>query len=251
QPSKKFISSIAQILSDIFLCIGSFEVETQFKPYSDFNWDGTACGYKVCQNGGRCRPTGSDSFTCICPPLWTGSVCNQSINCVNNNCRHGSLCVPSNITSYSCMCPIGWGGMYCDKQIPTDILRFVGNSYVKYLDPRYNTRNLKHTQVSFSFRTNSNDSLIMWMGKAEHEDDDYLAVGLERSHLKIADLSSHQLECCLAGPIGEKKRPNLMKCSHLQSSWQHQTSHEFVVLGGCNLEFSALLYSNKSVFTSF
>uniref|UniRef100_A0AAQ5Z5T4 Protein eyes shut homolog n=1 Tax=Amphiprion ocellaris TaxID=80972 RepID=A0AAQ5Z5T4_AMPOC len=150
------------------------------------DWDGTACGYKVCQNGGRCRPTGSDSFTCICPPLWTGSVCNQSINCVNNNCRHGSLCAPSNITSYSCMCPIGWGGMYCDKQIPTDILGFVGNSYVKYLDPRYNTRNLKHTQVSFSFRTNSNDSLIMWMGKAEHEDDDYLAVGLERSHLKIA-----------------------------------------------------------------
>ncbi|XP_051815892.1 protein eyes shut homolog [Acanthochromis polyacanthus] len=150
------------------------------------DWDGTACGYKVCQNGGRCKPTGSDSFTCICPPLWTGPACNQSINCVNNNCSHGSLCAPSNISSYSCMCPLGWGGMYCDKQISTDILRFVGNSYVKYLDPRYDTRNLKRAQVSFSFRANSNDSLIMWMGKAEHEDDDYLTVGLEGGHLKIA-----------------------------------------------------------------
>lgn len=150
------------------------------------DWDGTACGYKVCQKGGRCRATGSDSFTCICPPSWTGPVCNQSVNCVSNICKHGSLCAASNVTSYSCICPLGWGGRYCDTEIPTDILKFVGNSYVKYWDPRYNTRNLKYTRVSFSFRTSTNDSLITWMGKAEQEDDDYLAVGLERGHLKIA-----------------------------------------------------------------
>ncbi|KAG7230167.1 hypothetical protein INR49_009887 [Caranx melampygus] len=95
------------------------------------DWDGTACGYKLCQNGGR-------------------------------------------------------GGRYCDTEISTDTLKFVGNSYIRYLDPRYNMRNLKYTQVSFSFRTSSNASLIMWMGKAEHEDDDYLAIGLEGGHLKIA-----------------------------------------------------------------
>ena len=150
------------------------------------DWDGTACGYKVCQNGGRCLATGSDSFTCICPPSWTGSVCNQSVSCVNNTCRHGSLCAPSIVTSYRCICPLGWGGRYCDAQITTDTLKFVGDSYVKYQDLRYNTRNFKNTQVSFSFHTSSNDSLIMWMGKAEQEDDDYLAVGLENGHLKIA-----------------------------------------------------------------
>uniref|UniRef100_A0A3B5A989 EGF-like domain-containing protein n=1 Tax=Stegastes partitus TaxID=144197 RepID=A0A3B5A989_9TELE len=100
--------------------------------------------------------------------------------------ERGSLCTPSAVTSYRCICPLGWGGTYCDTEISTDTLRFVGNSYVKYSDPRYNSRNLKYAQVSFSFRTSSNDSLIMWMGKAEHEDDDYLAVGLERGHLKIA-----------------------------------------------------------------
>lgn len=150
------------------------------------DWDGTACGYRVCQNGGRCVGAGSDSFTCVCPPSWTGSVCNQSVSCVNNMCTHGSLCVPSDVTSYHCVCPLGWGGMYCDTEIATDTLKFVGNSYVKYQDPRYNTRNFKYTQVSFSFHTSSNDSLIVWMGKAEHEDDDYLAVGLENGHLKIA-----------------------------------------------------------------
>lgn len=68
----------------------------------------------------------------------------------------------------------------------TDTLWFVGNSYIKYFDSRHNTRNLKYAKVSFSFLTNTNDSLIMWMGKAEHEDDDYLAVGLDKGHIKIA-----------------------------------------------------------------
>lgn len=150
------------------------------------DWDGTACGYKVCQNGGHCRATGSDSFTCVCLPTWTGPVCNQSVSCVNNICKQGSLCAPSLATSYRCICPLGWGGTYCDTEIAADTLKFVGNSYVKYQDPRYNTRNFKYTQVSFSFQTHSNDSLIMWMGRAEHEDDDYLAVGLENGRLKIA-----------------------------------------------------------------
>lgn len=150
------------------------------------DWDGTACGYKVCRNGGRCTPVGTDAFTCTCPPVWTGSVCNQSVTCVNNICRQGSSCVPSNVTSYRCICPLGWGGRYCDSEMTTDTLRFVGNSYVKYSDPRYNTRNLRSTQVSFSFLTKSRHGLIMWVGKAEHEDDDYLAVGLEDGRLKIA-----------------------------------------------------------------
>ncbi|XP_034753236.1 protein eyes shut homolog isoform X1 [Etheostoma cragini] len=150
------------------------------------DWDGTACGYKVCQNGGHCRATGNDSFTCVCLLSWTGSVCNQSVSCVNNICKQGSLCAPSSVTAYRCICPLGWGGRYCDTEIATDTLKFVGSSYVKYQDQRYNTRNLKNTQVSFSFYTSSNDSLIMWMGRAEHEDDDYLTVGLENGDLKIA-----------------------------------------------------------------
>lgn len=150
------------------------------------DWDGTACGYKVCQNGGHCRAIGIDSFTCTCPPSWTGPVCNVSISCLNNMCKHGSLCIPSSVTSYRCICSLGWGGRHCDTQISMDTLKFVGNSYVRYWDPKYSTRNLRYSQVSFTFYTSTNDSVIMWMGKAEHEDDDYLAVGLQNGHLIVA-----------------------------------------------------------------
>lgn len=150
------------------------------------DWDGTACGYKVCQNGGQCKATGVDSFICICPTLWTGPVCNQSVSCANHTCSPGSICAPSTAISYRCMCPLGRRGTHCDAKASTDILKLVGNSYVKYKDLRFTSRSLKHTQVSFSVRADSSDGLIMWMGKAEHEDDDYLAVGLQRGHLKIA-----------------------------------------------------------------
>lgn len=150
------------------------------------DWDGTACGYKVCHNGGQCKATGADSFICTCPSLWTGSLCNQSVSCVNNNCRHGSICAPSTMLSYRCICLLGWGGTHCDTRMSTDIFRFVGNSHIKYKDQRFNTRNLKFTQVSFSVYASSSDGLIVWLGMAEQEDDDYLAVGLEEGNLKIA-----------------------------------------------------------------
>lgn len=156
------------------------------------DWDGTACGYKVCQNGGRCTALSgadSDSFMCTCPPRWTGPVCNQSMYCVNNLCQHESLCFSDLVTgSYDCFCPLGWEGRYCDKQVGLSMttLKFVGKSYLKYRDPKFNTRNLRYTQVSFNFTASRNEGLILWMGRAEHDDDDYLAVGLQAGHLKIA-----------------------------------------------------------------
>ncbi|XP_054654555.1 protein eyes shut homolog isoform X4 [Dunckerocampus dactyliophorus] len=150
------------------------------------DWDGSACGYKVCHNGGQCRATGSDSVTCECPSSWTGPVCNQSVSCVDNLCERGAICAPVSVTAYRCICPLGWGGRYCSREVATDTLNFAGHSYVKYLDLKYNRRHLRYTQVSFSFRTNTSDSLIMWLGKAGHDDDDFLAVGLEKGHLKVA-----------------------------------------------------------------
>ncbi|XP_049592179.1 protein eyes shut homolog [Syngnathus scovelli] len=149
------------------------------------DWDGSACGYKVCHNGGQCRVTGSESFTCDCPASWTGPTCNRSLSCVNNICKHGSICSPVGLTSYTCICPLGWGGKYCTREVATDTLKFVGHSYVKYIDVKYNRRDLRSTQVSFIFLTNTSDGLIMWMGKGGHDDDDFLAVGLERGGLKV------------------------------------------------------------------
>ncbi|KAJ7987467.1 hypothetical protein DPEC_G00326800 [Dallia pectoralis] len=157
------------------------------------DWDGTACGYKVCLNGGHCdalSDTGSDSFLCTCPPPWTGRVCDQSVHCVGNLCQHGSLCFSSLATgSYSCACPLGWEGTYCEQPVTGNMtaLTFAGNSYMKYRDPKFYTRNLRYTQVSFNFTTNVDEGLILWMGVAERdEDDDYLAIGIWGGGLKIA-----------------------------------------------------------------
>ncbi|XP_061766366.1 protein eyes shut homolog isoform X2 [Nerophis ophidion] len=150
------------------------------------DWDGGACGYKVCKNGGRCSSTGNDAVTCECPSPWTGPLCDQSLSCVNNICGQGAVCAPVGVASYRCICPLGWGGRYCTREVNTGTLKFVGQSHVKYRDGKYNRRHLRYTRVSFSFRADTTDCLIMWLGKAGHEDDDFLAVGLEKGRLKVA-----------------------------------------------------------------
>ncbi|XP_076866760.1 protein eyes shut homolog isoform X2 [Brachyhypopomus gauderio] len=151
------------------------------------DWDGTACGYKVCRNGGLCHPDGPASFRCDCPPSWTGTRCEQPVRCVGNLCRHGAVCVPHDTAmTYSCVCAFGWHGPYCSQQASMTTARFVGNSYLKYRDSKYNSRNLTYTQVSFNLSTSSEDGLILWAGPADSDDGDYLALGLQYGRLKIA-----------------------------------------------------------------
>ncbi|XP_013917764.1 PREDICTED: protein eyes shut homolog [Thamnophis sirtalis] len=66
--------------------------------------------------------------------------------------------------------------------------RFTGNSYIKYTDPNYegiSERDLRFTRVSFNFTTSQMDGLLIWLGKAEDEDNDFLGVGLENGMLKV------------------------------------------------------------------
>ncbi|KAG7276954.1 hypothetical protein CRUP_016444, partial [Coryphaenoides rupestris] len=164
------------------------------------DWDGTACGYKVCRNGGRCRPTAADSFACACPPSWTGPACERPVACLNHLCRHGSVCAPANSTAnanttYECLCPLGWWGRRCDRRVPANATfttaRFAGNSYLWYADPRFSSRDLRRTRVALEFRAGGGDGdgggLLLWMGEArDDEGDDYLAVGLEGGRLKAS-----------------------------------------------------------------
>ncbi|KAJ8406863.1 hypothetical protein AAFF_G00291390 [Aldrovandia affinis] len=148
--------------------------------------DGTTCGHKVCQHSAPCSPLGHNGFTCTCPPLWTGPTCNQSVLCANSSCQHGSLCVPDMAAaSYTCMCPLGWQGQHCDREVYLTTAHFVGNSYLKYRDPEHHTRDLTRTKVSFDFSTDSGEGLMLWMGGAEAEAHDHLAVGLHGGHLRI------------------------------------------------------------------
>ncbi|XP_028845065.1 protein eyes shut homolog isoform X2 [Denticeps clupeoides] len=151
------------------------------------DWDGTGCGYKVCQNGGSCHATGVAAFSCACPPAWTGPVCNMSVLCRNSPCRRGSVCVPDMAAaSYACMCPLGRAGAHCDRAASTDEIRFVGRSYLKLTDPEYRTRDLRHTQLSLNFSSSAEDGLLAWVGRAESDDDDFLSVGLRGGDLQVA-----------------------------------------------------------------
>ncbi|XP_077875940.1 protein eyes shut homolog isoform X1 [Ictidomys tridecemlineatus] len=147
--------------------------------------DGTACGYNICRNGGECIVNGT-TFSCRCSPHWAGNTCNQSVYCLNNLCRHQSLCIPNQSFSYSCLCTLGWVGRYCENKISFSTAKFIGNSYIKFIDPNYRTRDLQFTTVSLNFSTTETEGLIIWMGKAQNEDNDFLAIGLYNKALKIA-----------------------------------------------------------------
>lgn len=147
--------------------------------------DGTACGYSTCRNGGECMVNGT-AFSCRCLPHWAGNTCNESVHCLNNPCLHQSLCIPDQSFSYSCLCTLGWVGRHCENKTSFSTAKFMGNSYIKYSDPNYKERNLQFTTVSLNFSTTETEGLIVWMGKAQNEENDFLAIGLHNQTLRIA-----------------------------------------------------------------
>ncbi|KAJ7408903.1 protein eyes shut [Willisornis vidua] len=147
--------------------------------------DGTVCGYTVCKNSGTCRVENS-GFSCSCPQEWTGTTCEQSIHCSQNMCGSQALCIPQPSSfSYTCLCALGWSGKYCDNKIKFYIAKFVGNSYIKYTDPYYRKRDLQYSRISLNFTTSQTEGLIVWMGKSEDEDNDFLAIGIANGTLKV------------------------------------------------------------------
>ncbi|NXC21083.1 EYS protein, partial [Corythaeola cristata] len=147
--------------------------------------DGTVCGYTVCKNNGTCQVENS-GFSCSCPKEWTGSTCEQSIHCSQNRCGAQALCIPQPTSfSYICVCALGWSGKYCESKIKFFIAKFVGNSYIKYIDPYYGKRDLRYSRISLNFTTSQTEGLIVWMGKGEDEDNDFLAIGLANGTLKV------------------------------------------------------------------
>ncbi|XP_062981542.1 protein eyes shut homolog [Elgaria multicarinata webbii] len=147
--------------------------------------DGTYCGYTVCKNNGKCKVENS-SFSCLCPKHWIGKFCEQSTYCSHSKCLHGGICIPNPVSfSYMCACRLGWSGLRCEKQVSFFSAKFTGNSYIKYIDPIYQTRDLRFTKIAFNFTTNQMDGLLVWLGKAENEDNDFLAVGLTNGMLKV------------------------------------------------------------------
>lgn len=52
------------------------------------------CPGQLCQNGGKCID-GVNTYTCDCPPEWSGKYCNEDVDeCSGsiNPCQNGATC---------------------------------------------------------------------------------------------------------------------------------------------------------------
>uniref|UniRef100_A0A8C6P6B2 Neurogenic locus notch homolog protein 1 n=1 Tax=Nothobranchius furzeri TaxID=105023 RepID=A0A8C6P6B2_NOTFU len=70
--------------------------------------------HSSCFNGGTCVD-GINTFTCLCPPGFTGSYCQHDIDeCDSKPCLHGGTCQDS-YGAYQCTCPHGYTGLTCQN----------------------------------------------------------------------------------------------------------------------------------------
>ncbi|KFV68618.1 Protein eyes shut, partial [Dryobates pubescens] len=111
-------------------------------------------------------------------------------------------------------------GRFCRSRVSFFIAEFVGGSYIKYRDPLYPRRDLRHSRISLNFSTSQAEGLLAWMGEGQDEDDDFLAIGLAEGRLKVVVNLGERISV----PLADRQQPT---CSdrrwHVVTVLQNQT----------------------------
>ncbi|CAH1775266.1 unnamed protein product [Owenia fusiformis] len=70
-----------------------------------------------CQNGGTCRASGINDYTCSCPHPYQGKNCETVPNqCSSYPCGRGGTCLDRQL-SYQCVCHPGFTGTNCQEEL--------------------------------------------------------------------------------------------------------------------------------------
>lgn len=88
----------------------------------NFTEDGDECLSKPCLNGGTCED-GLSTYTCHCPPGWTGTNCHIRLACYTTPCQNGGTCTEltnyiAGISTYTCSCQTNFIGTNCQDRCP-------------------------------------------------------------------------------------------------------------------------------------
>uniref|UniRef100_A0A671QBF0 Neurogenic locus notch homolog protein 1 n=1 Tax=Sinocyclocheilus anshuiensis TaxID=1608454 RepID=A0A671QBF0_9TELE len=75
-----------------------------------------ACMGSPCRNGGTCSLLTLETFTCRCPPGWSGKTCQQADPCASNPCANGGQCSAFE-SHYICTCPPNFHGQTCRQDV--------------------------------------------------------------------------------------------------------------------------------------
>ena len=73
---------------------------------------GCSCPSQLCLNGGTCVSNASSNGVCLCPPGFSGGLCEKNPCDTASMCLNGGQCVlnTSTLTGQSCMCSLPYGG---------------------------------------------------------------------------------------------------------------------------------------------
>uniref|UniRef100_A0AAR2JRL6 Neurogenic locus notch homolog protein 1 n=1 Tax=Pygocentrus nattereri TaxID=42514 RepID=A0AAR2JRL6_PYGNA len=75
-----------------------------------------ACMSSPCRNGGSCSLTTLATFSCRCPPGWSGKTCQQADPCASNPCANGGKCSAFD-SHFICTCPANFHGQTCRQDV--------------------------------------------------------------------------------------------------------------------------------------